>query len=378
MKRIRRILPAAVLAAAMLIPALSGCAEKPVDAFKAVEPVGQMPEELKQVVEDNLFHDIAAFDGRLLKAEALSADETGHTVGWQVRMMDLYGNDLAVYPCASDDTYHITTLSATEDGGFLFVLGFRDRAVGEDTWAGDNGFASRVIKCDKNGTPQFDTPLDGVEGDALAYCFERNGRFYLFGTIQTPEAKARGVYSPTDVYAAILDQNGTVVKSRSIAGSDFDDLDSAEMRDDRFVLSIRSQSDDGDFSGSGADGHPVGWVVALDDDLEITEAKKGSGRDSSDIRLGEVDGAPVYRSSGLLRGFDAGTPAAVIDYGDFTLIVSENITGEYEKTPPYISSVWYCTETVYSAYDKNGELIFRAAADSSPDYDAMAEGSSGG
>ena len=374
MKRMLRILPAAMLAAAVLFPVLSGCTGKTADEFQAVEPVGQVPDELKQVVEDNDFHDIAAFDGRLLKAETLSADETSHTVGWQVRMMDLYGNELAAYPCASDDAYHITTLTATEDGGFLFVLGFRDRAIGEDTWAGDSGFASRVIKCDKNGTPQFDTPLDGVEGEALTYCFEKDGRFYLFGTLQTPETKTRGVYSPTDVYAVILDQNGTVIQSRSLGGSDFDSLESAEMLADRFVLSIRSQSDDGDFSGSDANGYPVDWVVTLGDDLAITETKKEAGRDYSDIRLGEVDGAPVYRSSALLRGFDAGTPTAVIDYGDFTLIVSENITGEYEKTPPYISSAWYYTETVYSAYDRNGGLLFRASADSSPDYDAMAEG----
>ena len=371
MKRMLWLFQAVVLAAAMLFPALSGCTAKPVDAAKAVDQAGQVPDELKQVVEDNEFHDIAAFDGRLLKADALSADETSHSVSGQVRMMDLYGNELAAYAFTASDACHVTTLTATDDGGFLFVLGFRDYAVSEDTWAGDNGFASRVIKCDKSGTPQFDTPLDGVEGDALAYCFEKSGRFYLFGTVQTPETKARGVYSPTDVYAAILDQNGTVVKIRSIAGSDFDDLDSAEMRDDRFVLSIRSQSDDGDFSGSGADGHPVDWVIALDDDLEITETKKDSGRDYSDIRLGEVDGSPVYRSSSLLRGFDAGTPTAVIDYGDYILIVSESITGEYEKTPPFISMSWYYTETVYSAYDRNGELLFRASADSSPDYDAM-------
>jgi hypothetical protein len=35
-----------------------------------------------------------------------------------------------------------------------------------------------------------------------------------------------------------------------------------------------------------------------------------------------------------------------------------------------ISSIWYYRETVYSAYDADGKIIFRAAVDSSPDYDA--------
>ena len=91
-----------------------------------------------------------------------------------------------------------------------------------------------------------------------------------------------------------------------------------------------------------------------------------------DIWLGEVDGVPIYSNSNLFNGFDAGTPTAVIDYGDFYLIVSENDTGVYENTPSYISSVWYYTETVYSAYNKNGDLLFRASTDSSPDYNELA------
>jgi hypothetical protein len=39
-----------------------------------------------------------------------------------------------------------------------------------------------------------------------------------------------------------------------------------------------------------------------------------------------------------------------------------------------ISSIWYYTQSVYSAYDDAGKLLFRAAVDSSPDFDAMAQG----
>ena len=81
----------------------------------------------------------------------------------------------------------------------------------------------------------------------------------------------------------------------------------------------------------------------------------------------------MYRSSVLLDGFDAGDPRAYIDYGDFYLIVSERETGIYENTPPMISSIWYYTETVYSGYSQDGALLFRAAVDSSPDYDARVE-----
>ena len=260
-------------------------------------------------------------------------------------------------------------MTATNDGGFLFVLGFSDYAYDQNTWASDNGFASRVIKCDKDGNLQFDTPFDGVERSALQYCFEKNGKFYFFGYIQNPATKVRGVCSSTDIYMAVLDTNGKLVMSQCIAGSDYDYLDAAEISGDYFILSISSQSGDGDFAGSNSDGYPADWVFKVNDQLETIEKKKGSGRDYFDYRLGEKDGEPVYKSDPLLNGFEAGYPQAFIDYDDFYLIVSENNTGVYEDTPPAISSIWYYTETVYSAYDYNGELLFRASVDSSRDFD---------
>lgn len=354
---------------------LSGCSkpQPPVqqEELKPVEQVGQVPEELVEIVENNLWKDVTAFDGRLLKSEILSSDKETRTVTHQVRMLDLYGKELAAYTCSSDDAYHPTTLTATEDGGFLFVLGFQDYSYGQNTWASDKGVASRVVKCDKDGNMQFDTHLEGVEASALEYCFEVNGLFYFFGTIQTPETKTRGVHSPTDIYMAILNKNGEILNTQCIAGSDYDDLHFAERSGDHFVLSISAQSDDGDFTGSNSGGYPVKWVFTVDDDLEIIKKKRSPGRDFSDTRLGEKDGAPVYKSDSLLNDFDAGWPTAFIDYGDFFLIVSENNTGVYENTPPAVSSIWYYTETVYSGYDDSGKLLFRASVDSSRDFKAF-------
>lgn len=337
---------------------------------QSVEHIGILPDAFKTVVANNIFKEVTAFDGRLLTAEILSADQDDRTIVQQVRMMDLYGNDLAAYTCSSDDAYHVTTLTATDDGGFLFVLGFMDYAYGTGEWASDKGFASRVIKCDDSGNLQFDTPFYDVEGAALKYCFEKNGHFYFFGTIQTPETKTQGIHSRTDIYMAILDHNGEILKSHCIAGSDYDSLDTAELSGDCFVLSISSQSDDGDFAGSNSNGYSADWVITVNEDLEITDKKQESGRNYFDFRIGEKNGDAVYTSNALLNDFDAGTPTAFIDYGDFYMIISENITGVYENTPPAISSIWYYTETVYSAYDHNGNLIFRASVDSSPDYDA--------
>lgn len=357
---------------------VSGCADEAPpaaqDGPKAVEQVGQVPEEFQAVVAENRFHGVAAFGDRVLKAEVVSEDEEARTVTHRVAMMDLYGQELAACTLSSDDACHIDTLTATGDGGFLFVLGFRDYARSQNEWASDGGFASRVVKCDASGNIQFDTALSETEGTALEFCFEKDGRFYFFGTVQTPETKTRGTYSATDIHMAILDDQGTVLKRSLIAGSDFDSLDAAEASDGGFVLSVSSQSEDGDFSGSGSGGYPMDWVITVSDALEVTAQEKRSGRAYSDRRIGELDGTAVYQSSELLEDFDAGRPTAFLDYGDFYLIVSENNTGSYENTPVFFSSIWYYTETVYSAYDADGTLLFRAAVDSSPDYDAIVEG----
>lgn len=357
---------------------VSGCADEAPPAVqdgpKAVEQVGQVPEEFRAVIAQNRFHGVAAFGDRVLKAEVVSEDKEDRTVTHRVAMMDLYGQELAACTLSSDDACHADTLTATEDGGFLFVLGFHDYARSQNEWASDNGFASRVIKCDASGNVQFDTAFPEIEGTALEFCFEKEGRFYFFGTVQTPETKTRGTYSATDVFLAILDDQGTVLKHSLIAGSDFDSLDAAEVSGEGFVLSVSSQSDDGDFSGSGSGGYPVDWVITVNDALEITAQEKRSARAYSDRRIGELDGIPVYQSSELLEDFDAGTPTAFLDYGGFYLIVSENNTGCYDDTPVFISSIWYYTETVYSAYEPDGTLIFRSAVDSSPDYDAIVEG----
>lgn len=325
------------------------------------------------IIKNNTFKDIKAFDDRLLKSAALFSNKEERTVDYCVMMMDEYGESLATYNVRTDDAYRVTTLTATKDGGFLFVLGFEDYAYSQDVWASDKGVASRVIKCDKDGILEFDTAFEDISGNGLRFCFEKDEKYYLFGDIETPSTKQRGTYSPTDIYITILNSDGEVLKTEIIAGSDFDSLNSAEITEEGFLLSISAQSDDGDFEGSNSKGYPVDWIITINDNLEIVEKKLESGRDFFDKKLGEKDGLPVYSSDSMFNSFDAGTPTAFIDYDNYYLIISENITGEYENTPGLINARWHYTETVYSAYDNDGNLLDRDSVDSSPDYDALVE-----
>lgn len=341
--------------------------------LEIVEQMGELPENLRSVVKYNIFKDVTAFENRVLKAEIASRDEENHSIVYDVQMIDFYGNKLASYSIESDDAYSVRAFAATEDGGFLFVLGFSDYAVSQNLWASERGVCSRVIKCNALGDLQFDTGFEGVEGEALRYCFEADNKYYFFGSKETPETKIQGVSSPDDIYMAVLNSKGKIKQTISMGGTDYDNLDFAKMTEDGFVLSVSTQSNDGDFVGGSADGYPVDYVVTVNRKLEITDKKRETGESYFNNKIGERNGSAIYKDDELLKGFDAGRPTALMSYEDFYLIVSENNTGVYENTPPYINSVWYYTETVYSGYDNNGNLIFRASVDSTPDYDALVD-----
>ena len=370
---VKKTIAIIICAIVVLFTMLTSCQKKPtipsLSDLKPIEHVNTVPVEFEKIISDNVFDGITAFSDRILKAEETMHNDDLRTAEYKVTMMDLYGKILAEYRFTSNDAYHITTLSVTNDGGFIFALGFRDYAYSQYTWASDNGFASRVIKCDGNGNLQFDTSLNGIEGDALSYCFETDGKYYLFGTHR--DQLKWHEYGETDIYSVIIGQNGETIKSKLLRGSDFDSLINAEKSDTGFLLSIRSQSDDGDFYVSDPDNLKVRrWVIELNQNFGITEKKIADGREYYDSKIGEKNGDPIYVYDFTSGGFDAGLPTSYIDYGDFYLIVSQNNTGVYEHTPPQVSAIWYYTETVYSAYDQDGKLIFRSSIDSSPDFDS--------
>ena len=339
-------------------------------ALRPVEPVGRVPAAFRRIVEENAFHGATAFGDRLLKSELISSDDA---FAYQITMIDLDGETLASYTAPCGEAYFVETLIATADGGFLFVLGFTDHLTGEDgVWASDDGFASHVVKCDRFGAVQFDVPIEGAEASALAFCIEKDGAYYLFGETQSPLTRKQGVWSPTDICVFVLSPAGELLRTLCIGGSDYDNLYNAEALDGGFLLSVSSQSCDGDFAGSGSGGNPVAWTLFLNDALEIAEKKKENGRSPFVRPIGLKDGAPVYPDDPMFDGLNAGTPTAFIEYDGFDLVVSEAATGIYENQPLWLSSIWYEFETVYSAYRKNGKLLFRASVDSSPDYDVMA------
>ena len=356
---------------------LSACGQKPENPSseseiptedtrptESIAQVGTVPDAFGKIIEEDRFENVSAFSDRLMKVETTVTDGDGIKTS-TISMMDLYGEVLATYEIDMEDAYGVTAVTATQDGGFLFAVGFNGNYIpGRDQI--DKGYFSRIIKCDAVGEEVINTKLDSVEIGALGTCIEKDGRYYFFGKYRPPEELKN--YGKGDVYILVIDESGNEVNQRFIGGSSFDQVDNVDKTADGFVLEVASQSDDGDFAGSNAGYHEVYWRVVINDELEILEKEMVPDRFRIRTKVGEKDGEPLYSQDEMFADFDAGSVRAYIDYGDTYLIVSSHQTGEYEHTPAYISSIWYYWETVYSMYDKSGTLVFRASVDSSPDY----------
>ena len=331
---------------------------------ESIAQVGEVPDTFKGIIAEDRFRHVEAFSDRLMEVTA-TWSEDGKTKTSTVTMMDLYGEPIASYTVETNDAYGATTLTPTKDGGFLFVVGFNANYIpGMDQI--ETGYHSRIIKCDDEGQVLFDKKLDSVEIGALRMCFEKDGCYYFFGALSTPEELMK--YGETDIYILVLDENGNEVNQRFIGGSSSDHIENVDKTEDGFILEAESQSDDGDFAGSDAGYHEVSWRIVINDDLEILEKEIVPERFNYRIKVGEKDGEPLYSRDEMFSDFDAGGVDVYIDYGDTYLIVSNHQTGQCEHQPAYVSSIWYYWETVYSMYDKSGNLVFRASVDSSPDY----------
>lgn len=353
----------------------TGCGkEKPApintgSEFHTTVPVGKVPAEFEKIVGENLFkrYDYYAGDDRVARLYESGNGKYDFTV------YDFYGSEL--YKTSLEKTpYHfVDSYAVTSDGGLIVSLGFSDRYVYDlKKYASEITRAvSYVIKINKSGDVEWERELNGYERDSLCGIVEQGEHYYFFGTIETPETNVPGVWNYTDIIITKLDKSGKVIKTRTIAGSDFDEVytDTVRYKNGRFYFNGYSQSTDGDFSGKGGKEHRgmTKYKFVIDENLDVISIKKTNDNIRLLIgkrRLGVLSGKEIFGDDKLFDDFCDGTPTGVLDYGDFYLIISENATGIYEYTPPLISATWYNTETVYAAYDKAGKLLWKTAVDS--------------
>lgn len=358
--------------ALIMLMLLTGCAKQTGAVLAPAKEMGEVPFEFREIIENDLFPTGRRYS---LRGAYPSADRvvlTELTVdGTRLILRDMYGKTLAEHTEPFLEDTHVCQALATSDGGFIYAVGFVDRALPDGGWLSDNGFSSKVVKCSAMGEIEWEAVFEQIDHGAFQRIIERDGYYYCFGSYKVDEP--HGWICGVDMHK--LDNSGSIVTRNTILGSDYGYLKRIEQNENGFLIHIDSQSRDGDFFPIEGEELPY-YAKCFSAEVDLNLEKKGIALADEcdyfhDTPVGVLDGCEVYADDPVFKD----VPEIVIlvfDYGDNYLVVSENYTGKYEDQPPLISAVWEYTETVYSVFNKDGKLICRRTYDTSPDFESMA------
>jgi hypothetical protein len=324
-----------------------------------VTPEGQIPEKFKSIIANNALCSIF-----LSGAYYFVCNEDG--AAFTIEKYNFNFEKLLSYsfsPEEKDARYLVRQILATSDGGFLLALESNADVKNDGNWI---GMLAELIKCSADGKTEWIYEFKGKSAESPKYLFEDDHFYYVIGDKELEETKTVGVYSPDDICALKFEKNGALRSEKFYGGRDYDYLVYCEQIGTQLMLLVNTQSGDGDFHAS-KDGYGVALNVVLDKELNIVSFEKTDWRLPKQI--GILDGKNICDDAAMFLDFKDGIPTALIDYGDFYLLVSEHTIGKLEYQNRYASSVLYYTETVYGAYKKDGTLLWKATVDSTPPSD---------
>lgn len=323
-----------------------------------VAPCGEVPAEFQEAIDGGLLKNAVVCQDRIFNTESLST-------GYKITMYDLSFRELGSFLYKNNIFhYRVGFQLPTTDGGMLLAANLYDHYISEDSvWASELGYRTEIVKFDARGMEEFRYSEDSSwEVDSL---YETESGYLVLGTVETPETRTLGVVSPSDVYLLSINKDGTLKDRRILGGDNFDSLLFTEHEGETYILYSRFQSEDGTPKGSGYHKTVINEQLEISDDTIIPEYPKES--------VGTIDGEKQYNGKGIFQDYPDGWVLDVIDYGDFYLVMSLHITGTYENQPLTFDSIWEYKEMVYSAYAKEGNVLWIATEDISPDYDALRE-----
>ena len=326
--------------------------------YHTTVPVGTVPQEFEKIVAQNLFYSATAYGDRLLQVGF-------HFVKNLIRVYDPRGEVLVEKVVLLEDCEKIGCAFLTEDGGLVYTFG-TDIHYGKASYdIGD--VSSHIYFYDGNGKYFFSKDVAGCEIDAFQAGIETDAGFFFFGSLTEEKNGKKTVgEGQTDISVIKIFRSNHLITKKTFGGSGYEyyfgvTYDEAKKN---FVISAITDSTDGDFSFVNDEKTLYHAILPIGENFMITEAEEVDSF-SLKRRVGILDGKEIFDDDEMFEGFADGKVTALVDYGDFYLIVSENITGIDMNMQPYSSAVRHTTETVYAAYGKDGTLIWKAACDSS-------------
>ncbi|MBO5702194.1 MAG: hypothetical protein J6S71_07120 [Clostridia bacterium] len=317
-----------------------------------IEHVGEVPKEFVDIINKNLFADIQISGGKVIKY----ADPP-----YNIEVYDLSGKLLHRIDVQIDEPefwYYEHKVHSLSDGTYLFFVPYQVTYSSQ----GENIINDRVVRFDKNGKVIFDIDLD-VKASGFEFFAETDDAYIL----------ADGSYQRRYCHFIKIDKSGKITKKIEMGGDEYDRLYDVEyvngtlyalMRNQRLThkpyetvtvrfdsdLNVIGYSDEEDFPEIKRDAYTFGYMNVS----EFFESR------FPDKVFEEAEGTIALRH----------LATAVIEYDDFILLVSEHDTKHYYPLL-LMSTPFSFTETVYTAYSFDGNILWRTAVDST-DYEYLA------
>ena len=317
-----------------------------------VEPFGEVPEAFAEIVSQNLFGelDYSCIGWKLFN---INYDDDDTMI---INRLDNMGHPVA--SCTIDrDGMKLCRVLGTSDGGFLAALGHIDVRDKES-------ILSKLIKYSSSAEIEWVCLLEGVNAPMLQYFFETDEGYCIIGNWEYPETKEPGTFSPAGVGYMVISPAGHWTDTRVLGGSRIDMLLNARETEDGYLLIVQALSKDGDFSPWVETAQGIPYICATVDKsfhlIDATLLAEDEALALTGSSIGIIDGIPVYDGEGILDAYEPGVPILAVDYDDCYLIVSYQYLETEEED--------WIIETIYSAYDKAGTLLWRATSQRIEDW----------
>ena len=325
-----------------------------------IEHVGEVPEEFKKIIEDNLFHSAFVYGDHLIK-HVSTEDE------YIFRFFDKSGNITrqAVYPKSEKHLSINSKFLDSEDNLLVhFTVSYQNKANRPIHYA-------KIVKFDTEGKIVFDVDLAEGSG-SFDFMTETDDGYIFPGEIDVETQTVK----KGDVYVVKLTFDGKIQNTVTIGTADeFDNVCNVEKGENGAVLYLCLQEKkEGEQKSV--------WNYYRYDIKKDLTVKNITPITENDVpERGPfyfIDGKGLYSVGEFIADVDNldYSPSELIDYGDFVLSVGNRYTSDYDFLKDGFSSVLqiksFYTETVYAAYTKQGELIWRTAVDST-NYEMIKE-----
>lgn len=318
-----------------------------------IEHVGEVPTEFKEIVENNLLG-----GGYLIGDTIIGYYRDGDR--YRVSTKDKYGNVLTSALVGSQNQWPSEVFVDSEKN--LIVVLWVNTTVG----SAPSGYY-KIVKIDPSGKTVFEKSMSTVEA-GYDYMFEVDEGYIFVGNC---DGEKDGTMTTTDISALLLSRDGKVVGHERIGGDDYDTLYRVEKNKNGVSIYYFRHTKDRNGSYQRCD-------ISVKGNIQSPMHTEITKDDIPDYVYFTIDGKPYYEMTDFFTEYEWNKVAGskVIEYDGFVLLVYSRFTSDYDhKIHGFLSTIqpsFYYRETVYEAYAKTGELLWRSAVDST-DYDFLRE-----